>query len=44
VGAEVNSMDIKKTQQTSSVEAPVRSQRKAQDFVAEMKSEIHKIH
>jgi preprotein translocase subunit SecE len=44
VASEVKSMDIKKTQQiTSATETPV-TKRKVQDFVADLKSEIHKIH
>lgn len=42
MGAEVKSMDIKKTQQTSAAENAL-SKRKVQDFVADIKSEIFKI-
>lgn len=43
MGAEVKTMDIKKTQQTSSAEGQV-STRKVQEFVAELKNEIHLVH
>jgi preprotein translocase subunit SecE len=42
VVAEVKSMDMKKTQQTSATESAL-DKRKVQDFVAEIKSEIQKI-
>ncbi len=43
MGAEVKFMDMKKTQQTSTTEAAVSSKKKAQNFVADIKNEIHKI-
>jgi preprotein translocase subunit SecE len=43
VGAEVKSMEIKKTHQTSTTENAVSSKKKVQDFVADIKSEVGKI-
>lgn len=43
VGAEVKSMDIKKTQSASTVDNATDSKRKAQDFVTDIKAEIGKI-
>lgn len=42
VNAEVKSMDLKKTDESSSVRSFI-SAKKAQDFIAEIKSEIFKI-
>lgn len=44
MGAEVKSMDIKKTHQASAAESSVTSKRKVQDFVADLKTEIQKVH
>ena len=41
MGAEVKSMEVKKPQQTTTEQ--VLSSKKVQDFVADVKSEIHKI-
>jgi preprotein translocase subunit SecE len=43
VGAEVKSMDIKKTQQASTTKDAVSSRKKMQDFVADIKTEVSKI-
>lgn len=43
MGVEVKSMDIKKTQQSSTTESAVNPRKKVQDFVADVKSEIQKI-
>jgi preprotein translocase subunit SecE len=43
VGAEVKSMELKKTSQQASVSEKALDSRKVQDFVADIKAEIRKI-